>query len=107
MAYTVKLPPARPLNDRGPSLPPREKPVIAVMSGDVDTPPVSVPLEPLADLTREEALYRLWWRTLPDKALARRKDGHLAYWQANRNLRDEEVAWLRTQVRDLLDECPS
>jgi hypothetical protein len=64
---------------------------------------LSTPLEPLPDLAAEEALYRVWWRTLPDKALARRTDGHLAHWQRERRLSDAALATLRARVRDLLE----
>lgn len=64
--------------------------------------PVAAPIEVLPALEAEEPLYRLWWRTLPDKALARRMDGHLAYWGRERGLSAEALDWLRGRVRDLL-----
>ena len=64
--------------------------------------PVLAPTERLPHLIDEEALYRLWWRTLPDKTLAREHGGHLAYWQRERNLSDAALAWLRGRVADLL-----
>lgn len=64
--------------------------------------PVAAPTEMLPTLADEEALYRLWWRTLPNKPLARRADGHLVYWQRERRLSDETLMWLRGRVADLL-----
>jgi len=64
--------------------------------------PVAAPTEMLPSLASEEALYRLWWKTLPDKALARRTDGHLAYWGRERGLDGEALSWLRGRVGDLL-----
>lgn len=63
----------------------------------------SIPLEPLPDLGAEEQLFRLWWKTLPDKALAQAHGGHLAYWQRERRLSDAALAALRARVRDLLE----
>lgn len=60
------------------------------------------PTEPAPVLEAEEALYRIWWRTLPDKALARRSDGHLPYWGRERGLSVETLDWLRGRVKDLL-----
>jgi hypothetical protein len=64
--------------------------------------PVAAPTEILPSLADEESLYRLWWRTLPDKRLAREHDGHLAYWARERGLDPESLAWLRRRVADLL-----
>jgi|MudIll2142460700_1097286.scaffolds.fasta_scaffold23847_4 hypothetical protein len=64
--------------------------------------PVAAPIELLPSLANEEALYRLWWRTLPDKKLARDNGGHLVYWARERGLSQESLAWLRGRVNDLL-----
>jgi len=64
--------------------------------------PVAPPTEMLPSLVDEESLYRLWWRTLPDKKLAREHGGHLAYWGRERGLDAEALAWLRRRVSDLL-----
>ena len=64
--------------------------------------PAAAPNEMVPTLADEEALYRLWWRTLPNKPLARRADGHLAYWQRERRLSDKALMWLRGRVADLL-----
>ena len=73
--------------------------LLAVLTGRV---PCLAPTEPLPDFKAEEHLYRLWWRTLPDKALARRMDGHLTYWARERGLSTEAAEGLRDRVRDLL-----
>ncbi|OGB92207.1 MAG: hypothetical protein A2Z31_00040 [candidate division NC10 bacterium RBG_16_65_8] len=65
--------------------------------------PVAAPTEILPTLRDEEALYRLWWKTLPDKKLAREHDGHLAYWCRERGLSAESLDSLRGRVRDLLE----
>ncbi len=64
--------------------------------------PVAAPTEMVPSLADEESLYRLWWRTLPDKKLARAHDGHLAYWGRERGLDSEALGWLRRRVSDLL-----
>ena len=71
--------------------------ILALLQGAV-----LAPTETLPSLVAEESLYRLWWRTLPDKALARRLDGHLAYWGRERGLSEGALAWLRGRVGDLL-----
>lgn len=58
---------------------------------------------PLPDLAAEEQLFRLWWKTLPDKPLARARGGDLAHWQRERGLSDVALAGLRARVRDLLE----
>ena len=63
---------------------------------------VMAPTEMVPTLVAEEALYRLWWKTLPDKDLARRCDGHLAYWQTERGLSADTLTWLRSRVSDLI-----
>lgn len=85
-----------------------EKPVTAVTSVTTpELPPPSVtpriPREPLPDLAAEEALYRVWWRTLPDKALAKRMGGHLGHWQRERRLSDAALRALHARVGDLLE----
>ena len=64
---------------------------------------LSLPAESFPNLAEEEALYRVWWRTLPDKPLARACGGDLAHWQRERGLSAAALAGLRTRVRDLLE----
>ena len=77
MGYRVKLPPIKASSEKtidGSPIP--EKVVIPVITGDLSTePPASPPVtrqERWAELVEEEALFRLYWKTLPDKARARR-----------------------------------
>ena len=56
-------------------------------------------------LEAEEALFRLWWRTLPDKALARsRWADHVEYYGQSRGLSNALITALMTRAQDLSAE---
>jgi hypothetical protein len=57
----------------------------------------------VVDIRAEEQLYRLWWKTLPDKVLARLHGGHLDHWQRERQLSTAAINEFRARIRDLLD----
>jgi hypothetical protein len=81
--------------------------LLAVLSVPLEKPPkpcVVAPTKHPPAFAAEEMLYRLWWKTLPDKAMARQMNGHLKYWGVQRNLSEEMMAGLKERVRDLLEE---
>ncbi len=56
----------------------------------------------LADLDAEEALFRLWWRMLPDKNLARRRWRTTLNWYCQeKGFGPETLKALKRRVRDL------
>ena len=107
MAYKVKLPPIKASSEKtidGSPIP--EKVVIPVITGDLSTePPASPPVtrqERWAELVEEEALFRLWWRTLPDKSLARRRWRSTLNWYCQeKGFGPETLKALKRRVRDL------
>lgn len=72
-----------------------------VTTGNEVVTPVTDP-ERLADLDVEEAIFALYWRTLPDKALARRTwPSELRYYCLERDLGPEMLEALERRIRDL------
>ncbi len=56
----------------------------------------------LADLDTEEALFRVWWRTLPDLALARKTWRSTLRWYCQeKSLGPETLEALQQRVQDL------
>ena len=65
--------------------------------------PPSTPQECLADLDAEEALFRVYWRTLLDKPLARRTwPSEVRWYCQQKGLDAETLAELEQRCRDLL-----
>ncbi len=110
MAYRVKLPPIRGEDENtieGSLI--SEKPVTPVTTGDLlleppAPPPVTAP-EHLATLVAEEALFRVYWRSLPDKDLARRAwYSTLKYYCSEKELGPESMEALERRCQDLREE---
>ena len=107
MGYRVKLPPFRAEGENAIDVSPiPEKVVIPVITGDLSTePPASPPVtrqERWAELDAEEALFRVWWRTLPDKNLARRTwHSTLTWYCQEKGFGPETLKALKRRVRDL------
>ena len=107
MGYRVKLPPFRAEGENaidGSPIP--EKVVIPVITGDLSAEPFAPPpvtrQERWAELDAEEALFRVWWRTLPDKNLARRTwHSTLTWYCEEKSLELEMQEALQQRVQDL------
>ncbi len=58
--------------------------------------------ERLASLDTEEALFRVWWRTLPDQNLARRRwRSTLSWYHQEKGFGPEMLEALEQRVQDL------
>ncbi len=126
MAYRVKLPPIRteggekaidgsliheklvtvvtPVTDE--SYPVISRPFVghSVTGDEIAAPPMTDP-ERLAALEEEEALFRMYWRTLPSKALAQKTwPSELVYYCGERGLGPEMLEALARRVRDLRED---
>ncbi len=121
MAYEVKLPPIRPDGENLTGVPPMPgKPVTAVTPVTYgpgvtaeqgrDQPKIPEPSasasvtdpERLATLDAEEALFRTYWKTIPDKTLARRTwPSELRYYCRVKRLGVEVAEDLEKRCRDL------
>ncbi len=107
MGYKVKLPPIKAASEKtidGSPIP--EKPVIPVIpviyEVEAPAPPPVTPFARLADLDVEEALFRIWWRTFPDKNLARRRwRSTLSWYCQEKSLEPEMRETLQQRVQDL------
>ncbi len=65
------------------------------------SPPMTTP-ERLASLDAEEALFRVWWCTLPDKNLARRRwRATLSWYHREKGFGPEMLEALEQRVQDL------
>ncbi len=70
-------------------------------SEDLVSPPMTTS-ECLASLDTEEALFRVWWRTLPDLALARKTwRPTLSWYCQEKSLEPEMRETLQQRVQDL------
>lgn len=99
MGYRVKLPPIRTRGEKDIDGSTITKKLVTVVTLVTESPaPLPVtPQEKQADLDAEEALFRVYWRTLPDKALARRTwPSEVRWYCGQKDLNgwvEEELVW--------------